>query len=79
MSQREYLITGIRDQKNKLERLSNVLESQSDIDPLNWQVYEYATREVESSLRKLRKMAAAEFIKCNYDNTGTVTQEECKE
>lgn len=63
MSRSEYLIAGIRKQKDLLEHLLYALEQKNSFDFYDYQKCEYSTREVEKGLKRIRHIAADEILK----------------
>lgn len=63
MADKEKLITGLRKQRELLSCLVRQLQKSKDLGSLDCHLYEIKTKEVETNLKKLRKLAVQELVK----------------
>ena len=76
MTQKEELIAGIRKQHELLSHLVTRLQVSKELSPADCHLYEMTTKEVESNLKGLRKLAIRELIREISTQLQTTHQEE---
>ncbi len=62
MSQNEFLIMGLRRQREILDDLIHTLERKKELGSRDGKIYDARTKEVEKNLRRLRRTVAEEVF-----------------